>query len=58
MPYSQFDIESIKVNFNITLIERVSKFADVVEISYSDYLAETLRFNTPIALAINSEKSR
>jgi len=58
MPYSQFDIESIRVNFNITLIEKVSKFADVPEISYSDYLIETLRFNTPIALAINSEKSR
>ena len=58
MPYSQFDIESIRVNFNITLIEKVSKFADVPEISYSDYLVETLRFNTPIALAINSEKSR
>ncbi len=58
MPYSQFNIESIKVNFNITLIETVSKFAEVPEISYSDYLVETLRFNTPIALAINSEKSR
>ncbi|WP_063628731.1 MULTISPECIES: hypothetical protein [Nostocales] len=58
MPYSQFDIESIRVNFNITLIEKNSKFADVPEISYSDYLVETLRFNTPIALAINSEKSR
>lgn len=58
MPYSQFSIESIRDNFNITLMETVSKFADVIEISYSDYLAETLRFNTPIALAINSEKSR
>jgi hypothetical protein len=58
MPYSQFDIESIRVNFNITLVEKNSKFADVPEISYSDYLVETLRFNTPIALAINSEKSR
>jgi hypothetical protein len=58
MPYSQFDIESIRVNFNIILIEKNSKFADIPEISYSDYLVETLRFNTPIALAINSEKSR
>jgi hypothetical protein len=58
MPYSQFDIESIRETFNITLIEQVGKFAEVPEISYSDYLSETLRFNTPIALAINSEKSR
>lgn len=58
MPYSQFDIESIRDNFNITIIESVGTFATVQEISYSDFLAETLRFNTPIALAINSEKSR
>ncbi|MUH00943.1 hypothetical protein F7734_55250 [Scytonema sp. UIC 10036] len=58
MPYSQFDIESIREIFNITLIEQVGKFAEVPEITYSDYLSETLRFNTPIALAINSEKSR
>ncbi|MDZ8108496.1 MAG: hypothetical protein RM338_23125 [Nostoc sp. DedQUE12a] len=58
MSYSQFDLESIRVNFNINLIEKVGKFAEIPEINYSDYLAETLRFNTPIALAINSEKSR
>lgn len=58
MPYSQFDIELVRDNFNITIIESVGTFANVQEISYSDILAETLRFNTPIALAINSEKSR
>ena len=58
MSYSQFDIEAVRVNFGIAILERVSTFAEVPEIGYSDYLAETLRFNTPIALAINSEKSR
>ncbi|GAB1537465.1 hypothetical protein NUACC21_01080 [Scytonema sp. NUACC21] len=58
MTYSQFDIESIREKFDITLIEKVGKFVDVPEISYSEYLAETLGFNTPIALAVNSEKSR
>jgi len=58
MAYSQFDIQSIRVNFGITILEKVGTFADVTEISYSDLLTETLRFNTPIALAINSEKSR
>jgi hypothetical protein len=58
MPYSQFDIESVRDDFNITIIEQVGTFANVPEISYSDYLAETLSFNAPIALAINSEKSR
>ncbi|BAZ13332.1 hypothetical protein NIES4071_51710 [Calothrix sp. NIES-4071] len=58
MSYSQFDIESIRDDFNITIIESVGTFANIPEINYSDYLAETLRFNSPIALAINSEKSR
>ncbi|MBG1265345.1 hypothetical protein [Nostoc sp. WHI] len=58
MSYSQFDIETIRLNFNTKIIERVGTFADTAEINYSDLLAETLRFNTPIALAINSEKSR
>jgi hypothetical protein len=58
MPYSQFDIEKVRVDFNITILEKVGIFTEVAEISYSNYLAETLRFNTSIALAINSEKSR
>lgn len=58
MSYSQFDIETVQVNFAITILEKVGIFAETTEIPYSDFLAETLRFNTPIALAINSEKSR
>ncbi len=58
MAYSLFNIEKVRDSFNITIIEQVNTFADVPEIGYSDYLTETLRFNTPIALANNSEKSR
>ncbi|HEY9634390.1 MAG TPA: hypothetical protein V6D14_13330 [Coleofasciculaceae cyanobacterium] len=58
MSYSQFDINAIRENFGIAIAEQVGTFAEVPEVSYSDFLAETLRFNTPIALAINSEKSR
>jgi hypothetical protein len=58
MSYSQFDIEGVRVSFGITIRETVGTFADIPEIIYSDFLGETLRFNTPIALAINSEKSR
>jgi hypothetical protein len=58
MPYSQFDIQGIRVNFGITILEKVGTFAETPEITSSDFLAETLRFNTPIALAINSEKAR
>jgi hypothetical protein len=58
MSYSQFDIEAVRVNFGINIIEQIGTFSETPEIAYSDFLAETLRFNTPIALAINSDKSR
>ncbi len=58
MSYSQFDIQGVRVNFDITIIEKIGVFAETLEIAYSNFLTETLRFNSPIALAINSEKSR
>ena len=58
MSYSQFDIQGVRVNFGITIIEKIGVFAETSEITYSNFLTETLRFNSPIALAINSEKSR
>jgi len=58
MSYSQFDIQGVRVNFGITIIEKIGVFAETPEITYSNFLIETLRFNSPIALAINSEKSR
>lgn len=58
MSYSQFDINAIREDFGVAIAEQVGTFTEVPEIGYSDFLAETLRFNTPIALAINSEKSR
>lgn len=58
MSYSQFDIEKVREDFSITINEYVGIFAGISEINCSDYLKDTLSFNTPIALAINSEKSR
>ncbi len=58
MSYSQFDIEKVREDFGITIRENVGTFAEITEINCSEYLKETLRFNAPIALAINSEKSR
>lgn len=52
MPYSQFTLESIQLDFSITIEERVGIFAEVPEVTYSDFLAETLKYNTPLALAI------
>ncbi|MDY6783894.1 MAG: hypothetical protein SW833_15345 [Cyanobacteriota bacterium] len=58
MPYSQFTIERIKSEFDIVFAEKVGFFATIPEAEYSQFLSETLDYNIPLALAINSEKSR
>ena len=58
MSYSQFSIEQIKTTFGITFASKVGLFADIPEIGYSNFLQETLQFNLPLALEINSEKAR
>jgi hypothetical protein len=58
MSYSQFTLEQIKSDFGITLSEKVGFFAQVPERKYSQLLNETLEYNIPLALSINSEKSR
>jgi hypothetical protein len=58
MSYSQFTLEQIKSDFGITLSEKVGFFAQVPERKYSQLLDETLEYNIPLALSINSEKSR
>ena len=58
MPYSQFRLEQIKSEFGVTLLEKFGLFAEIPEAIYSPFLSETLEYNIPLALAINSEKSR
>ncbi|NES69711.1 MAG: hypothetical protein F6K24_33110 [Okeania sp. SIO2D1] len=58
MSYSQFTIEKIKSDFGILLSEKNGIFAKIPESQYSQFLSETLDYNIPLALAINSEKSR
>jgi len=58
MSYSQFTLQNIKLDFGITLVEQPGVFAEIAEHPYSQLLAETLAYNTPLALSINSEKSR
>lgn len=58
MSYSQFSIENLQQSFEITIQEKVSLFAEVPEINYSQFLRETLAYNTPLALAIATEKAR
>ncbi|NET03108.1 MAG: hypothetical protein F6K61_21710 [Sphaerospermopsis sp. SIO1G1] len=58
MSYSQFTLEQIKSEFGITLSEQIGFFSAIPERKYSQFLAETLEYNVPLALSINSEKSR
>jgi hypothetical protein len=43
MPYSQFTIEQIKTNFGISISEQFGTFAEVAEINYSDFLAQSIK---------------
>jgi len=58
MSYSQFTIGKIKSECGITLVETAGLLAHIPERDYSDFLFKTLEYNVPLALAINSEKSR
>ncbi|MBW4631958.1 MAG: hypothetical protein KME30_08655 [Iphinoe sp. HA4291-MV1] len=58
MPYSQFTIEQIKNNFGIIISEQFGIFADIPEINYSDFFAQSLKEYLPLALAIDTEKAR
>ena len=58
MPYSQFRLEQIKSEFGVTLWEQFGLFAEIPpRLPTAQFLSETLEYNIPLALAINSEKS-
>ncbi len=58
MSYSDFTLEKAQKIFNLTICENIDFFDKVSELNVSQLLAEILRYNTPLALAINTEKSR
>ncbi|MDY6781207.1 MAG: hypothetical protein SW833_01400 [Cyanobacteriota bacterium] len=58
MAYSDFTLAKVVKNFGLTISEKVRIFADMPEFDSSAYLEETLEYNLPLALAINTEKSR
>jgi hypothetical protein len=58
MPYSEFTLAKVKKYFDLTTSEDTDIFAAVPELECSEYLAETLQYNVPLALASNSEKAR
>jgi hypothetical protein len=58
MSYSDFTLESIKKKLLLQIHEQPDLFADAPKRTPSALLQETLTYNLPLALAINTEKSR
>ncbi len=58
MSYNQFTLASVTKMFNLITAEEDNIFAQVPEVKSSDYLAETLQYHVPLALANNTEKAR
>lgn len=58
MAYSEFTLAKVKKQFDLTTSEDTDIFATIPELEASKYLAETLSYNVPLALASNSEKAR
>ncbi|NER27236.1 MAG: hypothetical protein F6J89_06260 [Symploca sp. SIO1C4] len=58
MAYSDFTLAKVIKTFELTISEKVDIFPEAPEFNSSDFLQETLDYNLPLALAINTEKSR
>lgn len=56
--YSDFTLKKVKTELGINTVESQSLFAEIGAIAITDYLAQTLKRNVPLALAINTEKAR
>jgi hypothetical protein len=58
MSYSDFTLEKVKRDFQISTIEATDIFATIPDIEGSQLLKDILQYNIPIAVASNSEKAR
>lgn len=58
MSYSEFTLERVKREFNLTTFEKLDIFAEVPELECSKWLTETLQYYQPIVRGSNSEKAR
>lgn len=57
MSYRDFDLKKVKTEFGLQIVETENLFSLVEPVAISDRLAETLKQNVPIALAIATEKA-
>ena len=58
MSYSDFSLSKIKKGFDVEIVETVDFFSKTTLLEPSNFLKQTLQENLPLALAINTEKSR
>jgi len=56
--YSDFNLKTVKNQFDLQLVENQSLFSDIEPRPISDYLQQTLKRNVALAQAINTEKAR
>lgn len=58
MSYSDFKLSDVKRRFKLQVVENEALFAQVQATEISRYLQDTFERFTPLALAVNTEKSR
>lgn len=57
MSYRDFDLKKVKTEFNLKIIETEDLFSQVEPVEISGLLADLLKPNVPLALAIAIEKA-
>jgi len=58
MSYSDFTLKKVKEAFQLHVIENENLFSEINAIEVSEYLKKTLKYNVPLATAVNTEKAR
>ena len=58
MSYSDFTLKRVKNELNVNVVEDRDLFSNIQEIQISEYLATTLNYNVPLAMAVGTEKIR
>ena len=58
MAYSDFTLERLEHDFQLTIDEQQGLFADLPPVPVEDFLARFLEEFVPLGLAINTEKAR
>ena len=57
MSYSDFDLKKAKSAFDLNIVETENLFSQIEPVEISPLLAEILKQNVPLALAIGIEKA-